>query len=431
MINMGRKQADRASFVSLTQICTELQGRVPAMAAAVLAKVWGIPGYDDEHLPSSELAGYLQPSLHNMINGLRRDDATQLGAETEARQIGAARALQGVPIDAVIRSWETAERVLRDHLLQVAASAPAGELRTVIGRLAEVGARLTDLCVEGYRKTQDEVTIHYDRLTTDLLARLTGDQPAKPGEIRRRARSIGIDPSVRYTAVTIGVRAAHTAAEPHTYLRIQRQLLATVGARSAGRVLVGTIDEFPLLLVPWPGGAEKLVPQLESALARPGGADRVIVGVSASAAELPAAGPACQQARDALEIGRRLPSKRMIVRFADVATDVLLLRNPDIAAVLAGRIRDLAGRAELLDTLRTYLECGMSSRETARRMYVHPNTVPYRLKSIEHALGMPLSSAAADPGLALSLRALALGDPAMVLPPQDPARASGDGVRAV
>ncbi|MBO0806478.1 MAG: helix-turn-helix domain-containing protein, partial [Nocardiopsaceae bacterium] len=42
----------------------------------------------------------------------------------------------------------------------------------------------------------------------------------------------------------------------------------------------------------------------------------------------------------------------------------------------------LAGGAALLDTLTAYLEQGSSLEATARLLFVHPNTVRYRLKRV-------------------------------------------------
>jgi DNA-binding PucR family transcriptional regulator len=42
----------------------------------------------------------------------------------------------------------------------------------------------------------------------------------------------------------------------------------------------------------------------------------------------------------------------------------------------------VAGGAALIDTLTTYLEQGSSLEATARLLFVHPNTVRYRLKRV-------------------------------------------------
>ncbi len=404
---MDSQQARQRQVVTLTQVLDLLEDRLPDIAEEVFTQVWGIPGYDDEHLPSSDLTGYVKPNLAAIVHSLRTGSAPVPDASKAAREIGEARALQGVPIDAVIQSWSTAERVLRDRLLGAGSGLAVADLHDCIRRLAALFVVLTRESIDGYRRTQDEVTAHYDRLTTDLLARLTGEQPADPDEIRRRARSIGVEPSTTYAAIAIAVQSQQGAPEAGTYLRIQRHLLGTVGARVSGRVLVGTIDEFPLLLVPKSDSADGLDTQVRYALDRLPGPESAIIGISADVADLPSSGSVCQQAREALEVGRRLHRDGPVIRFGDVAADVLLLRNPDIARLLAARLAPLRHRPELIETLRTYLSTGLSARETARRMFVHANTVPYRLKLIEQALGCSLASAA-EPGLALGLRTLAL-----------------------
>lgn len=48
---------------------------------------------------------------------------------------------------------------------------------------------------------------------------------------------------------------------------------------------------------------------------------------------------------------------------------------------------------ELLDTLSTYLDCGRSLEATAKTLFVHPNTVRYRLKRISDVIGWDASGA--------------------------------------
>jgi DNA-binding PucR family transcriptional regulator len=58
--------------------------------------------------------------------------------------------------------------------------------------------------------------------------------------------------------------------------------------------------------------------------------------------------------------------------------------DPDARAVLVSDIYEplLSGGAALVDTLTTYLEQGSSLEATARLLFVHPNTVRYRLKRV-------------------------------------------------
>ena len=49
--------------------------------------------------------------------------------------------------------------------------------------------------------------------------------------------------------------------------------------------------------------------------------------------------------------------------------------------------------SELLETLTTYLESGRSLETTARSLFVHPNTVRYRLKRISEIIGWDATGA--------------------------------------
>lgn len=53
----------------------------------------------------------------------------------------------------------------------------------------------------------------------------------------------------------------------------------------------------------------------------------------------------------------------------------------------------LNNSAELLETLSTYLESGRSLESTARELFVHPNTVRYRLKRISEIIGWDATGA--------------------------------------
>jgi DNA-binding PucR family transcriptional regulator len=61
----------------------------------------------------------------------------------------------------------------------------------------------------------------------------------------------------------------------------------------------------------------------------------------------------------------------------------------DAAQALVARAYQplLAGGTALLDTLTTYLEQGSSLEATARMLFVHPNTVRYRLRRVTELTG--------------------------------------------
>jgi DNA-binding PucR family transcriptional regulator len=68
----------------------------------------------------------------------------------------------------------------------------------------------------------------------------------------------------------------------------------------------------------------------------------------------------------------------------DLLPERALDGDPDARATLVGEVYEplLTGGHALLDTLTTYLEQGSSLEATARMLFVHPNTVRYRLRRV-------------------------------------------------
>lgn len=105
--------------------------------------------------------------------------------------------------------------------------------------------------------------------------------------------------------------------------------------------------------------------------------------------------PGFRQSRaEALEARRIADAERRtaVVLFEEIAHLALATRDAAAARALVERelgrlFADDEATIRLLDTLRVYLEELASPTRTARRMYVHPNTVIKRLERIEECLG--------------------------------------------
>lgn len=112
-----------------------------------------------------------------------------------------------------------------------------------------------------------------------------------------------------------------------------------------------------------------------------------------------------------------LPGSRdwRCINYRDVAAAALLIRHPEDAEPwVAEVLGELAGSGEdhdrLRETLRVYLESGENATRAAGRLYVHRNTVNYRVARALDLLGVPLESHRLDVALALSYHQVAIGD---------------------
>lgn len=88
--------------------------------------------------------------------------------------------------------------------------------------------------------------------------------------------------------------------------------------------------------------------------------------------------------------------KQTVIRLDEVDFASWLLTRRDDALVASRFDRDfgeLVRTPDLADTVVTYLACNQDVKRTAQSLFVHPNTVRYRLRNIERMIGGPISSA--------------------------------------
>ncbi|WP_416986548.1 PucR family transcriptional regulator [Streptomyces sp. T028] len=95
-----------------------------------------------------------------------------------------------------------------------------------------------------------------------------------------------------------------------------------------------------------------------------------------------------------------------VLRFEDVdlVTWLLASRSPEAVAIKARQqLGHLLARKDLTATVAAYLTCNQDVRATAEVMFLHPNSVRYRLRRAEELLGAPITSAVVVANLYLAL----------------------------
>ena len=118
------------------------------------------------------------------------------------------------------------------------------------------------------------------------------------------------------------------------------------------------------------------------------------------------------QAGRAVRLGRGLRGPGRLHRYADVeAYDALLADDPERAARVRARTIDRLPD-DLRTTLALYLEHNHSVARTARELYVHRNTVHYRLRRIEAICGLDLSRVEDRMLCQIALLSARMGEPA-------------------
>ncbi|MFF3439111.1 PucR family transcriptional regulator [Streptosporangium sp. NPDC002721] len=209
----------------------------------------------------------------------------------------------------------------------------------------------------------------------------------------------------------------HLAAERRVRSAVLRLLLA--GQVDAGRETLERLGERlgdgPLVAVACAGEREAVLEAARGEFAAADG-DRVVLLVPASRAGAVAAalgehGPVgvgdpvgldglrvgLDQADQALAAAGRGAGR--VVRFADLAGRGLLsLLDPDVAeafsSALLAPLREHGSRADLLGSLRAYLDCNGHWDAAAQRLGVHRHTLRYRMRRVAELVGRDLEDPA-------------------------------------
>ncbi|MEV0075341.1 helix-turn-helix domain-containing protein [Nocardia neocaledoniensis] len=98
-----------------------------------------------------------------------------------------------------------------------------------------------------------------------------------------------------------------------------------------------------------------------------------------------------EQVHAALDVVTRLGMTGRLHRFSDIAVEYQLTRPGPGRDALATLLDPLEDHPDLLETLRTYVECSLDRRRTARKLHLHPNSVDYRLKRVFRLTGFDIA----------------------------------------
>jgi DNA-binding PucR family transcriptional regulator len=237
-----------------------------------------------------------------------------------------------------------------------------------------------------------------------------GGHDTGPAEIASLMRAAGMPPDGRYLIAAMGVEADRVTGPKADRWRCD--LAGELAMPLAEGALVAPLGEEIVVLLPAAGDPAAddiaspahlfaaqirgVLPVLESDRSRV----RLTVGVSAPADGVTALSGALHEAGSA----RRLAALRgtaaiSVVTSDEVASHELLLATvpPSVQQSFRERLLgpllayDDRHRAELLPTLREFLACSGSWNACAAKMYVHVNTVRYRIRRIEELTGRDLS----------------------------------------
>ena len=237
-----------------------------------------------------------------------------------------------------------------------------------------------------------------------LAGRITLYADAQAGA-RRQGYRLAASYSVAY--VTSGVGKAGTESRDVDIEEVEAKLKELEQQSNRAECLVRAWGDGLALLLPQGAGERPLAIISESGVPCGVGSEKPLLEAPVSLAEAQLA---------ALASGLLHAGKP--VRFSELGADRLLLtvyrdRPSELRSFVDETIGPLLKHDEtsstpVLPTLRAFIEHGSRLRETAADMYVHRNTLAYRLERIEEMLSVDLKDRDARLAIELALRSLPL-----------------------
>ncbi len=121
----------------------------------------------------------------------------------------------------------------------------------------------------------------------------------------------------------------------------------------------------------------------------------VYIGISDPRTDLAAMPDAFAEARAAINVGRIYHGNKRVFLYRNLLLERFLSDvSPELGASYNARIfnRKTARlfNDEMIHTIETFFDNSLNLSETARKLYIHRNTLVYRLEKVQHAIGLDL-----------------------------------------
>jgi sugar diacid utilization regulator len=287
----------------------------------------------------------------------------------------------------------------------------------------EGGDEQIDLLAAQHAATMYALVLMRQRIAADVGNKLRGDlvegllngQMGNSQDASERAGFLGLEVGMPYRVIIMLVAGLESGAEPPhdppRALSLRRHVLEVLAefvmTRFPGGVAVARQHDLVVIAPDSEAdGARPAVRARELGQATVGHLQRLfpsldlIVGIGSTCRDATAIADSYLQARRAVGAAQRFGRVGQVTGIEDLGILRLLFQvsDPDELSAFAEAILgpllayDRLHDAELLRTLEVYLRHNASVQNAARELFLHPNTVSYRLQRIEKIGGFELAN---------------------------------------
>ncbi|WP_330231267.1 helix-turn-helix domain-containing protein [Nocardia sp. NBC_00508] len=327
-------------------------------------------------------------------------DDEQLGA---VRAAATRWAREGVPLSTILRTYHEGLRIAFGLVTARAKADDVDEVLIATDLILELLEAITAAVSDAYVDEQHLVAKEHQTAAQTLASALLSGRGSSA-----LARQTGIPIAESYQVVALSIpehpderdpRVDGNVAARRKLRRLQSELATTFASRALALLSIkgGT------LLIPVGDDAEAALSDATlDVLAEAAEVPLTATVVPSETDRIPESADQAHELLNLVRVGARPPG---LYQMSDLAVEYQLTRGGPATRRIATILDPLDAHPELFDTMRAYLGNDMNRQLTARQLYVHPNTVDYRLRRIAQLTSIDLATSAGISQAAIALLA--------------------------
>lgn len=348
-----------------------LENQLEQLAEVTVARViTDLEAYREVEPAALEIS--VRRNLGIAVRTLRASKAPAPDELVEAEETTRERFARGLPVEEIIRAFRISIGLIQERFVAICVEQGVPAAATLAGSrlLWVLGDAFTTRVITAYHALDFDIALQdAQRRTTQVRSILSGHL-GSPDTVAELAR-YRIDRVTPYAAI-------RCVTDPKAIEKTRRAIETS-----------GSLPTHPALVAVDDGECIGIVAK------RPSPGDARVIGIGPFV-PLRAVPTSFQIASRACDVARRL-RRRGVFGLEDLTWRLAASDHPEVTGFLRRRylkpLRDQGDFGEVLEqTLRVYLDHGLSITETARALVTHPNTLRYRLRRVSELTGQSLDS---------------------------------------
>ncbi|WP_327115587.1 helix-turn-helix domain-containing protein [Nocardia sp. NBC_01730] len=313
-------------------------------------------------------------------------DGEKLGA---VRESATRWAREGVPLSTILRAYHEGVRIAFGLVTAHAKADDVDEVLIATDLMLELLEAITAAVSDAYTDEQHLVAKEHQTAAQTLASALLSGRGSSA-----LARQTGIPIAESYQVVALSIPEHADECDPRVDANVAarrklRRLQSELAAVFVSRALALLSTKGGTLLIPL--GADETIVSAATLdlLAEAAEVPLTATAVAGDTDHIPESADQAHELLNLVQVGDKPPG---LYQMSDLAVEYQLTRGGPATLRIATFLDPLEDHPELFDTMRAYLGNDMNRQLTARQLYVHPNTVDYRLRRIAQLTSIDLAT---------------------------------------